>query len=267
MSGAPSQPPRASSATRRWIVGGVLATCAVILLGVGIGVTASQTTTGDENDSGRGDSASASPTVSPDGTARPSATPSAQPDPTRIGFIGDSWSSGTGTDGGPEAGYAALAAKELGWEYQIFAGGGTGYVQDNPATGDGAFGDRVDDLIAFAPDVVVVQGSSNDSQYAADDIEAAAEQVFTTIRRALPQSTIYAFGVLDSPAADDAILATSRAGVSQAATDTSAIYIDPNDDEWLDLGTDFADGYHPDAEGHRKVAQQLALQLDPGLAG
>lgn len=161
----------------------------------------------------------------------------------------------------PDASYAALAAKELGWEYQIFAGGGTGYVQANPVTGDTSFAGRVEELIAFDPDVVVVQGSSNDSTYAPEDIEVAAEQLFTTIRKALPASTVYAFGVLDSPAADDVVLASSRAGVSQAAKDTSAIYIDPNDAEWLDLETDFADGYHPDAEGHRKVAHQLALEL------
>lgn len=241
---------------------GAIATCAVILLGIGIGVTVSKNARETSDGGAPGNATEETDPSSPE----PTSSKSPEPDPVRIGFIGDSWSSGTGTDGGLEASYAALTAKELGWEYQIFAGGGTGYLQDNPVTGDKAFADRADELIAFAPDVVVVQGSSNDTPFAAEDIESAAEQLFTTIRRALPDATIYALGVFDSPAADDVILESSRAGVSQAATDTAAIYIDPNNDEWLDLETDFADGYHPDAAGHRKVAHQLAVQLDPELA-
>lgn len=239
------------------MTGIVVAISIVALLGVTVGVFS--------NDVGKAPDESSPGQADPPGDSTPVATPESTP--TTIGFIGDSWSNGTGTDGGMNASYAALAADQLGWEYRIFAGGGTGYLKSNPVTGDHPFGDRVDGLIEFAPDVVVVQGSSNDSAYAAEDIERAAEQLFTTLRRELPDATVYALGVFDSPAADDVILATSRQGVAQAAERTSIIYIDPSDDEWLDLKTDFADGFHPDSDGHRKVARQLALQLDPALVG
>jgi lysophospholipase L1-like esterase len=258
MSGAPNTPrSRNPSVTRRWVLGGILATCAVVVIAVSGGVTA------NDNEDGAGSTRSG---VAPTAATDTQETESPQDASRTIGFIGDSWASGTGTNAGTEAGFAALTAQELGWDYAIFAAGGTGYLQSSVATGDKPFADRVDELIEFAPDVVVIQGSSNDSLFAAEEVEAAAEELFTAIKAALPDATIYAFGVLDSPAADDTILAGSRQGVSQAALDTDAIYIDPNNDEWLDLASDFADGYHPDAEGHEKVAHQLARQLVPGLA-
>jgi len=182
--------------------------------------------------------------------------------PQRIAFLGDSWAGGAGSDAaGAENSYAGKAGRALGAEYAIFPGGGTGYTAGNPTTGEGPFITRVQPLIEFAPDVVVVQGSSNDYRATGEQIAAAAREVLTTIRAALPEATIYVVGVVDSPASPADRMQISREAVAAAAAEVGATWIDANAEGWLDVNVDFADGFHPNEQGHQKVADRLVALL------
>lgn len=194
-----------------------------------------------------------------------SATPTPTPTPrTSIAFLGDSWAGGAGSEkAGAENSYAGKAGRQLGWNYSIFPGGGTGYTIGNTATGDGPFSTRVQGVIDFAPDIVVVQGSSNDYRADEEDIQAAAGAVFASLRSALPNAKIYALGVINSPEAPDDLNDVSRAAVSAAASANGVTFIDGNAEGWLNQSTDFADGYHPNEQGHQKVADRLVTLLRP----
>jgi lysophospholipase L1-like esterase len=268
MSGTPNDPPpKRQSVSRRWVAAGVLVTCAAVLIGVGVGIAVNSANDSPAPSGGALPSGSVVPsaTGTPSGTSPSSGAATPASDPVTIGIIGDSWSTGMGSAGGSDGSFAVLAAEELGWDSGVFAGAGTGYLQPNALSGEEPFADRVDELIAFAPDVVVIQGSSNDSLFSAEEIEAAAEQLFGTITKALPDATVYALGVITSPAANDAMLAASREGVSAAAAATGVTYIDPIGLDWVNLETDFADGLHPNTAGHAKVGHGLAVRLDPEL--
>lgn len=194
----------------------------------------------------------------------PRATPVAEQttEPIKAVFIGDSWIGGAGLEeSGPTNSYGGRAAAALGWDAIYLTGGGTGYTRGND-TGEGPFIDRAQAAIDAAPDVVIVQGSSNDYQASSATIEAAANDLFATLRAGLPDAKIYVVGVSDSPSAPVAAMNTSRAAVEKAATANGATFINSNG--WLDQATDFADGYHPNEAGHQKVADQLVAAVSAG---
>ena len=172
----------------------------------------------------------------------------------KVAFLGDSWAGGAGTDaGGTAASYAGKTAALLGWPYEVFPGGGTGYLG-----GVEPFAGRVDRLIASDPDIVVVQGSSNDYQFSGPEIEAAADDVYARIRAGLPDAKIVVVGVINSPDSPPDLMDVSRAAVSAAAARAGALWVDGNAEGWLTIPDDFADGYHPNEGGHQKVADRLA---------
>lgn len=206
--------------------------------------------------------------------AAPGATPQTdftfgadKPPKTRIAYLGDSWTSGTGAADSSTA-YTYVANADLGAVYETFSGGGTGYTTGNPASGDGPFVDRVDEVIAWAPDVVVVQGSSNDYAANQQTIYEDALEVFTMLRQGLPEAKIVALGMIhspDSPVRTDDISLTA---VSEAAAASGVQFVNGNEPTpWLDIDTDFADGYHPNPVGHEKVGRNLAEALRPLIEG
>jgi lysophospholipase L1-like esterase len=181
--------------------------------------------------------------------------------PLRAVFIGDSWVGGAGIEGGgPMDGYAGITSKALGWNSTYLTGGGTGYTRGN-IEGEGPFIDRAQAAIDAAPDVVIVQGSSNDYDATSATIEAAADALFAQLRAGLPDAKLYVIGVSDSPSTDRAAMDVSREAVAKAAAANGGTFIDSNG--WLDLTTDFTDGFHPNPAGHQKVADRLVDELQP----
>jgi acyl-CoA thioesterase-1 len=184
--------------------------------------------------------------------------------PLRAVFLGDSWVGGTGIEGGgPTDGYAGRAAAVLKWNATYIKGGGTGYTRGNgidDTPENGPFIDRVQIAIDAAPDVVVVQGSTNDYAASGEAIEAAANEVYAALRAGLPDVKLYVMGASNVPDADPAAMDVSRAAVAKAAAANGATFIDSNG--WLDLNTDFTDGFHPNLGGHQKVGDRLAAAIE-----
>lgn len=189
-------------------------------------------------------------------TTPPPETPT--PEPTSVAFLGDSLTAGVGADK-PSTGYASLAGKTLGWPTSVFGYGGTGYTVD---FGEGVrYGGRVDLVIEAAPDIVIIQGSTNDYAASSDEIYAAAKDLYAQLSAALPDATLVVLGPLDSPDSNPSLVTVAFDSVQRAAADVGIQFVDARSTPWLDVATDFSDGFHPNQTGHEKMAAQLSTIL------
>ncbi|GEA86658.1 SGNH/GDSL hydrolase family protein [Cellulomonas cellasea] len=203
-------------------------------------------------------------------SAPPSAGPTTLPDPDApsIAFFGDSLTVGVGAP--PERGYAWQTAEALGWPIAVVDGvGGSGFL----APGEGEpMPDRVDDVVAAAPEVVVVAGGSNDAfrGYEPAQVQAAATQLLTELRTGLPDATVVVLGpfvsVLLGGTQEDAMTAAVR-GAAEAA---GVPFLDAA--ELVGSATSgrqglrpylSADGLHPNETGYGVLAGALAERLPP----
>jgi lysophospholipase L1-like esterase len=178
----------------------------------------------------------------------------------KVAVIGDSYAAPVGVD--PKDNYVGLFSDRLGWEPVSFGQGGTGYTNaGDQSQGKSVFLARVPAVIAAKPDVVIVQGSTNDHG-AATETQAAAQAVYAALRKGLPKATIVAVGPLSPPDSVPAEIAQTRAGLVAATRAAGVKFIDPTAEKWLQP-TDglFVDGFHPNLKGHQIIAKTLAEDL------
>lgn len=195
------------------------------------------------------------------------------------------------------ANYGAIMAARLGWSFVNAGVPGTSYLMAWTSDGSdplwpagtyGTYGTRLAaDVIARNPDVVLVQGSSNDidAGFTANQVVAAATAVYASLRAGLPSAWLIVtfplfwqrnFGMLKA-AAD---YAPYRAGMKAAADSAGAIWIDPMADNWITgtgstngpTGDGNADVYiwagaHPVTAGHAYLGTRLAFAIRPPSTG
>ena len=186
------------------------------------------------------------------------ATPPAAAGP-KVAFLGDSYTAGSGAN--PGGGYAYLLSNAMRWQPVVLGEGGTGYVNPGP-TGSGRkpFTDRVADVVAAKPSIVIVQGSTNDS--GEDKVRAAATQVYSQLKAGLPDAKIIVVGPLDPPKADHTAIPGDRQALADAASEAGLLFIDPVAERWVTDPARFpVDGLHPDQTGHAQIAEALASKL------
>jgi acyl-CoA thioesterase-1 len=180
----------------------------------------------------------------------------------RAAFLGDSYTVGVGDD--ERGGYVRPVAERLEWEPLAFGQAGTGYV--NPGAtepGSAPYLDRVPAVIAAAPEVVIVQGSTNDARRP-EDIRAAALAVFTALRDGLPEARIIAVGPVLPPieSPDDVRRVTDA--VAAAAATAGVPFMDPVAEGWLPFGNvALYDGdlLHPSPAGYDEFAARLGDRM------
>lgn len=171
-------------------------------------------------------------------------------------FLGDSYTAGAGAANGEH--YAAKTVQDICWDGRYFGEGGTGYTnRGQPQNNFEPYFDRVDDVIVDRPSVVIVQGSTNDSDGAAT--KESATNVFINLHNSLPNSTVIALGPLNPPGVDAAKVATSRNAVRAAAAATDTEFIDATG--WLTDDLYASDRIHPSPEGHEAIAVKLVEAL------
>lgn len=136
----------------------------------------------------------------------------------RIFYQGDSFMASS-TDDAHHDGMAAVCSKLLGVE-DTWAGGigGTGWL--NPGTGQTTFLQRnLSDVVAAAPNAVVIMGGYNDTAYPTADLTAAVSLWINQTRASLPNATFFVLGPFASRTGPSAsILAAEnaiKAGVDQ----------------------------------------------------
>jgi lysophospholipase L1-like esterase len=183
-----------------------------------------------------------------------------------VAFLGDSWTAGVGaTD---RRGYVVRTAERLGWGYANLGVGGSGYSVPGPH--HSLFAQRIPQLVALRPDVVVVQGSLNERHSTPGRLGPAAEATLTQLTAALPPGTpVLVVGACYNPGTADPTIDWINREVSRAATEAGLPFVDPAAAGWLDPRDPglWSDTIHPDDRGHQRLADALAPLLQDVARG
>lgn len=206
-------------------------------------------------------------------------------------IMGDSYTEGTGALH-QFASYAWTLARLTGLNVMPAGSGGTGYLNTNAALGRTNYRNRLQsDVIRYNPEIVIVQGSGNDTAAStAAEVEAEARYVLSTLRQALPNAKIVVVTII--PINDGVDFAAYRAAHKAAALSVGGYFIDPVAGESYDptgtkvgptqgrwitgaAGTNigapgasgnasfytWTDNGHPSPEGHPYIARRLTDEL------
>lgn len=199
-----------------------------------------------------------------DETATP--VPSAPPVPPRAAFIGDSYTQGGGAE--PDAArWSTVAAAGMGWIEENYGRGGTGFVTTNSYLGCGleycpTYPEMVPEVVAAAPDVVVVAGGQNDFDAFAvhpEGVRAAIVDTYVGLRAGLLNAEIVTVGPSTTWGVDD-IAIRFDAIVREAAASVGATYVSLLDPYVIDPAFVLADG-HVNNDGHRAIAERVVATL------
>jgi lysophospholipase L1-like esterase len=163
-------------------------------------------------------------------TIEPAASLYRGPKPRRIGMaFGDSISAGAG-DGTGGASYLDTSAhrvlEALGCDaYVNTAIGGTRYT--GPGSDMSTFINRLPDITAIAPDVLIVWGSYNDAAVATGaEIEAAATTFLNAVKAALPRTLVVVLGCHTPGDPTAATLWAANTAVKNAAATAGYPFVD-----------------------------------------
>lgn len=240
---ARTAPPAGPNRRRRWpwlLAGGLLA------VGIAVGALVLSGV-------GRSEPVSLLPPAEP--------PPSIAPGDTAAVFLGDSYTQGWGASE-PDRRWSALVAADAGWVEVNQGQGGTGFVSTSGLGGCGlvycpTYPERVPDVAAVHPDIVVIAGGQNDlADLTADPdaVRGAVEETYVAIRRALPEARIIAVGPsLAQPG--NALIDELDVWVRAAAAQVDADYVSL--DGVIEPEMVAADGVHVNDEGHRAIADRV----------
>lgn len=201
---------------------------------------------------------SAAPAPSPSLTA-------AVPGPVKAVIFGDSFTSGKGNAAGTRTALQ-IAARQLRWQADIRAANGTGFTTGG--SGGQPFGERVQQEVRTAPDVLVLQGGSSDTPATAAQLTAAANAVIDQVQRRFPSTRVVLVGpvAMEQPA-DGQLVRVSRV-LAAVAKAQGVPFVDPIASGWITAdnapGYTAPTGYYPNTAGHAYLAGRLAAVL-PGL--
>ncbi|POH58744.1 SGNH/GDSL hydrolase family protein [Cryobacterium zongtaii] len=238
------------------VIGGIAAVVAAVV-GAGAASTASLVPTLPP--------ATPAPTASapPTASSAPTDAPPPPTDPAVAVFLGDSYTQGWGASN-PTMKWTTLVAYAAGWTEVNEGQGGTGYVTMAGVSGCGqddcpTYPDRVADIVAAAPDVVVIAGGQNDRWALATDpelVQAAVDRTFSLLREGLPNARLIAVG--PSTAEPATAMITDLDGWVRAAADrVDAEYVSLLDPVVIQSDMVVSDGVHVNDAGHRAIADRV----------
>ncbi len=175
--------------------------------------------------------------------------------------LGDTFT--TGVDGVPGPQWPELLEGELGWQVEVDAVAGSGYLVAGAGTD---FVDRVDAVIDQEPDVVLLAGGVSDLGRPVEEIQDAAAAVVRRLQSALADADVVVLSPFSNGPPGELTTALTEALEEVAATGDAA-FVDVS--EMLPFGQDLIadDGVHPSELGHRELARRIAARLsDLGVA-
>ena len=202
-------------------------------------------------------------------------------DKLRISVISDSFGAGTGTtNSSPDEGWAGQLAHMGGYDVNLSAAGGTGFV-----TAGSSFNytdsNRLDRVTRTSPHVVLLQASTNDNGVASGTLTTAVQSVIASLRASLPDAVIGLVGLL-YPVEQSASAATTNTTTCSAATGYADFVINPATDPagaWV-TGTGRSgatsgsgnadvflgsDAVHPTQAGHTYYGARIAHAIQAHL--
>ena len=170
----------------------------------------------------------------------------------RVVAVGDSIMKGHGLR--PSQAWPALLARDQGWRLDNLACDGAGFL----AVGDDSdcgttFAGLVRRAVAEHPDVVIVQGSSNDLGEKDSDLEQETERQLAQIRRALPHARILGLSTIWNDHTPPAQIGTITDQVRGAVHAVGGTFIDVGQPleghpAWMQH-----DDVHPTAQGQTAI--------------
>ncbi len=182
--------------------------------------------------------------------------------PTTSLFFGDSYIVGGGYTG-PDNSMAAVAARRLGWSYEIRGGGGTGFVSGNADYDIPHFlGQIRNGALDVGPvDWLVIEGGGNDVNDAPGLVTRRAVRTLKAAAERHPEARLVLVGTMD-PTVDSFADTDGVIGALEAAAARVGVpYV--NAQHWLEgrpalIGPDYD---HPTPAGHRVCGRKLAKAL------
>ncbi|MGY1631572.1 SGNH/GDSL hydrolase family protein [Geodermatophilus sp. SYSU D01186] len=197
--------------------------------------------------------------------------------------MGDSWAEGSGAEY-PGGGFAEQVAQAEGWRLINASQGGTGYVTDGPENYPkrAPLPERVPDVVAQQPDVVIVAAGLNDADrgYTTEQLTTAVQATLEPLRDQLPDALIFIVGPF-WPNEEPIESALQVDAVVQDVTEELGLpFVSPIQERWITgsnegtplgnraqyIGTGVA-GTHPTQAGHDYLADRIedALAAIPGV--
>jgi lysophospholipase L1-like esterase len=182
-----------------------------------------------------------------------------------VTFVGDSFTAGAGSTD-PSLRWVTRTASAMKWDEVNLGLGGTGYNSTATAEACGlayceTYGERIDDVVAANPSIVVVAGGLNDQFSKAAAITEAVGDFYAELRAQLPEAQIVAISPVWRDGNPPPIIADIQTAVRTSATANGA--------EYLDIGQPLADrtnvlasdGAHPNDAGHGLIADATVAAL------
>jgi acyl-CoA thioesterase-1 len=197
-----------------------------------------------------------SPTVTVTPTPAPIPVPVAPPAPLQVLTIGDSVMKGYGLT--PGSAWPDLIPSTTGWNVTSKACDGAGFIAPgSPEECGDTFGAVIRSASALTPDVVIIQGSSNDFGQSNAELLTATYNAVNAARSAFPKADIIGLSTLWSESQPPSQLADTNSQVRQAVTAVGGHY--------LDIGQPLGghpelmqdDDVHPTAAGQRVLATAI----------
>lgn len=197
----------------------------------------------------------------------------------RLMVLGDSISDGSAQNTGAGAGtWFQRAARLLGstdaWEQ---GRGGTGYITPGSYA---TFGDRLNaDVIAWAPDRLVIWGGYNDNTGSQSAISTAASSLYSTVKTQLPNCQVYVIGCWSPTATPATSIQNTDATLRTAAAAAGFPFISPvtgscydasgtlvtTHGPWITSGNAAgyigADSVHPTDAGHVYLSRRITQAI------
>lgn len=189
----------------------------------------------------------------------PAVSYTAPPAPTKVAFLGDSYTFGTGLDGSKFNRWSTLVSKENGWLELNYGKGGTNYGTEASNTGAKPYSERLTDLIVSSPDIVIVSSAGNGLN---QKQSLAIRYTFETLRDKLPDARIIALSPFywagDYPKHFEEFGDEIKAEVEAVGG------------EYIDIGHPLEDhpdyiandGQHPNEAGYRLIANAVGEALN-----
>jgi acyl-CoA thioesterase-1 len=162
--------------------------------------------------------------VTPSPAASRSAIPAAAA-PMQVLTIGDSIMKGYGLS--PADAWPELISAANGWDLTTLACDGAGFVDlGNPAECGDTLVDVSRSAAALHPDLIIIEGSSNDLEHPNSQLLAATTSALTILRSEFPKAEIIGLSAVWSETDPPAQLADINSQVQQAVTAVGGHYLD-----------------------------------------
>lgn len=181
-------------------------------------------------------------------------TAQAAPAPVKVLFVGDSVMKAFGLD--ISQSWPVLIGQTNNWSVTNLASNGSGYV--TRGENDNDFLDVVNGAAAETPDVVVLEGSSNDFGVDNNELAAATNTTFAAVRQTFPNAEIIGLSTIWGAEAIPAQLVDTDTQVQAAVAAVGGQYLDIGQPFHGNYSLMQGDDVHPTADGQAALGDDIS---------